>query len=91
VVEDGRAEERCSKGSTIWANPVYSCRITHLSILEKILFPEEIGKLQVFNQLDIEDTFLALHLRPLLNAFPHSQVRKICTLVSGRYTVAYPQ
>lgn len=44
----------------LWANPVYSCRITHFSILEKTLFPEEIGKLQVCNLLDINDIFLAL-------------------------------
>lgn len=31
----------------------------HLSILEKTWFPKEKGRLQVFNQLDINDMLLA--------------------------------
>lgn len=55
----GELKRGDQRARPFWTNPVYSCRIMHLSIFEKTLFPKEKGKLQVFNQLDINDIFLA--------------------------------
>lgn len=78
------------RAQLLWENPVYSCWITHFSILEKTLFPEEIGKLPVFNQLPIKDIFSAL-ATSMTTIKCFSPVLTLCTLVPVRYTVAHPR